>query len=76
MGEEAEFASWFGFADFLINSHTYAVRLTLDPDDGGPVAIPEFNSSPPFPSFVAFLEAYLAVRSPGYSVSFPIPPGS
>jgi hypothetical protein len=53
---------WFPFADFLINSHAYAIRLTADPDDGGPFCLWDFGQEryAVAPSFEAFLEIYVA----------------
>jgi hypothetical protein len=53
---------WFPFADFLINSHAYAIRLTPDPTDGGAVCFWDFADSRNLiaPTFEGFLEKYLA----------------
>jgi hypothetical protein len=58
--ELPELEHWFLFADFLICSHTYAVRLTPDPGNGGTVAA--FNGldmEVQAGSFALFLERYL-----------------
>ncbi len=53
---------WFPFADFLIHSHAYAIRLTADPNDGGTVCLWDFGQEryPVAPSFEDFLDIYLA----------------
>ena len=61
-GEEVEFEGWFYFADFMISSHDFVVRLTSDPDGGGPV---KYSAGPLYhltPSFASFLECYLSDR--------------
>jgi hypothetical protein len=62
-GEESDWTDrWFPFADFLIHSHAYAIRLTADPGDGGPVCLWDFGEGRHHvaPTFEAFLEIYLA----------------
>jgi SMI1 / KNR4 family (SUKH-1) len=53
---------WFPFADFLIHSHAYAIRLTADPDDGGVVCLWDYGQVRYHvaPTFEAFLDIYLA----------------
>ncbi len=53
---------WFPFADFLIHSHAYAIRLTADPDDGGAVCLWDFGQERYLvaASFESFLDIYLA----------------
>jgi hypothetical protein len=60
--EVPEFDGWFLFADFLIHSHVYAVHLTSDPADSGPVASWDGNLILQAPSFAAFLDRYLTDR--------------
>ena len=69
-----ELVGWFYFADFLINSHTFAIRLTTDPVDGGPVAYELGGLFPLAPSFDGFLERYLSDRDTlTYSLAPPRP---
>jgi len=55
---------WFGFADYSINCHAYAIRLSADPDEGGPVALWDFGAGlySCAPTFARFVEAYLIDR--------------
>jgi hypothetical protein len=72
--EAQEYVGWFYFADFMLQSHSFAIRLMPDPADGGAVAhTPDpadggavaFERGGLFPfarSFDAFLELYLSDR--------------
>ncbi len=52
---------WFVFADHLIESFDFVIRLNSDPANVGPVAVPQgLELWPLAPSFEAFLELYLA----------------
>jgi hypothetical protein len=70
-GEAVGFENWFYFADFMISSHNFAVRLTSDPTDGGPVMFADGGLYPLAPSFSAFLERYLTDRE---SLRYYLPP--
>jgi hypothetical protein len=70
-GEVPEFDRWFIFADFLINSHVYAVHLSPDPAAVGPVASWDGDLILQAPSFTAFLDRYLTDRD---NLSLHMPP--
>ena len=54
---------WFAFADHLVNSFAFVVRLTAEPSDGGQVAIWDFAEvrSAVTPTFEEFLSLYVAI---------------
>lgn len=51
--------SYFMFADFLLSSHEYGIRLTDDPGDSGSVIAYGGPAAVVAPSFSAFIAAYL-----------------
>jgi hypothetical protein len=69
--ESAELGEWFLFADFMINSHIFAVRLTADPANEAPVASWDSELIPQARSFAVFLKRYLADRD---SLQLHMPP--
>ncbi len=60
--QAAGLEGWFYFADFMISSHDFAIRLTSDPADDGPVMFADGELYPLALSFAGFLDRYLADR--------------